>query len=111
MTRAADLLPGAVTELLPANVANRRANWIEVARTDVADVRRSWVLWTLYGTFAVMVLLAGMSHVLLSPNPSRIPFNWGLGSITGLVIRWFVPLSALVVGAVAVVGEREARSL
>lgn len=109
MTRVGNLLPDAIAGPLPDRVTNRRANWFEVARKDLADARQSWLLSGLGGLFVALV--AGMGFVVVSAERVEIGFALGLSSITVYVIRWFVPLTALVVGSLAVVGEREAGSL
>lgn len=111
MTRIADLVPGVFADRLPASVATHRANWIEVARTDLADARRSWLLWALGVVFALVVLLIPWHLVVLFPDEfSEIPFKIGVGNL-GSWISLLIPLVALLVGAVAVAGEREAGSL
>lgn len=111
MTRVGDLLPGALSELLPACVTARRANWIEVARADLADARRSWLLWAFGGAFALVMLLIPLHVVLVFQEDfSELPFWFGVANL-GSWISWLIPLAALLVGCTAVVGEREAGSL
>lgn len=111
MTRVGDVLPVALVGLLPETVIDRRVNWVEVARTDLADARRSWVLWTLGGAFAVLMLLAPLYPLFtFRGDPSELSFFWG-PALLSLVIWLLAPLAALLVGAAAVVGEHEAGRL
>lgn len=111
MTRVGDLLAGPLAKRLPESVANHRASWIEVARTDVAKVRRSWMLWTLGGAFALLMLLAPLYPLLtFRGDPAEMPRLLGPWFLS-LVIWLLAPLAALLIGAVAVVGEREAERL
>lgn len=108
MTRVGNLLPETFARLLPEAVITRRVNWIEVARKDLTDARRSWLLWTLCGLFIVLLLLLLIPHVVLV-GPG-ISFGLALAPVV-FGTRFLVPLTGLVVGAMAVVGEREARSI
>jgi ABC-2 type transport system permease protein len=114
MTRVADLLPEKPAKLLPEEVATRRANWLEVARKDVADAGRSWLLYSLCGLFVAVLLVAATIHVLDPPviDGREVTLDFGLGLDPVVwVVRWFVPLTALIVGHGSVVGERETGSL
>lgn len=111
MTRVGGILPEVMLKLFPASVISRRANWSEVARVDLEDVRRSWVLWTLGGAFAVLMLLAPLRPMLTFPgSPADVPVFFGIVSLN-TVIWLLAPLAGLLVGATAVVAEREAGSL
>ena len=104
-------MPDALGERLPPSLANRRVNWIEVARKDLTEARHSWLLWTLSGVFTVGLLLASLYPIIVfSAGTSELASAMGFAPLDS-AIRWSVPLIALVVGAVAVVDERKARTL
>lgn len=111
MIRVGDLLPRTLADLLPDETTARRANWIEVARVDVAKARRSPLLWGLCGLFPVLPLLF-LSYLLVfvAPPDADFPFRIAV-MVTSYITQLFVPLIGLVVGATAVVGERETGSL
>lgn len=111
MTRVRTVLPGAIANRLPAKVATHRVNWIEVARTDCVKVRKSWLLPVLLGSFLTMLLFAPMIPVL-HPMIGDQELRVGVGIMTMVwVIRWLVPLTALIVGSMAVVSDREEGNL
>lgn len=111
MTRLGTVIPKTLVGPLPEGVTAHRINWIEVARKDIADARRSWMLWTLGGLFAVLLLAAPWHPVLvLQERPSELPNVIWIAPVI-IVSRWAIPLTALVVGYGAIVGERETGSL
>ena len=110
MTRVGNLLPRTLADLLPDGITARRANWIEVARIDVAGAHRSSLLWGLCGLFSVSSLMY-LSYLVFIVAPEYDgPFRIAVMA-TSRITQWLVPLIGLVVGATAVVGERETGSL
>lgn len=96
-----------------------RHNWLAVARKDVADAGRSWLLYALAGVlmgiFAVIVF--GLMIQYDPPTPPGEPappaephVRDAYGSVLTLTSP-LVPLIALAVGYLAVAGEREAGTL
>lgn len=97
-----------------------RRNWLAVARRDAADATRSWLLYALTGLlvamFGVLVFGYGLTYEPPlqppdEPPPPDTPHTvraFGQVASTGAIL---VPLVALVVGYLAVAGEREAGSL
>ena len=111
MTRVADLLPKTLATVLSERVLNRRANWIEVARMDLANARRSSMLWALSGVLGLLMLLFPLLRLLLVQiDPTELPADFGVEAL-GVVIWLLGPLAGLIVGSMAVVGEKEAGSL
>lgn len=111
MTRIRDTLPGPLADLLPVGVSTRRANWIEVARMDCAHGIRSWALWTLCGIFISLLILIQVETLIFFIYRDVTPPAFVAFGSMSLVTRWFVPLAALLSGALAVSGERDAGSL
>jgi ABC-2 type transport system permease protein len=97
-----------------------RRNWLAVARKDVADASRSWMLYVLaallVAMFGLLVFGEGLTYepreTARTPNPPDTPHA---SLAFGDIARWggipLVPLVALVVGYLAIAGEREGGSL
>ncbi|WP_135821624.1 ABC transporter permease subunit [Halostella litorea] len=78
-----------------------------VARKDFEDALRSRMLWSLTG---LLVLLVGIAYVAV--------WNWGhdtaaeeMVGLLALPLQVLVPISALIVGYMSVVGERRSGSI
>lgn len=82
-------------------------SWHLVARKEVASATRSRVLWSLLGLFVVVLPGVAIGYVLISRRPV-------VGTLLVYFVtlsKWLVPITALVVGYGAIVGEREAGTL
>ena len=108
MTRVGNLFPDRLADRVPASIATRRINWVEVARMDLANARRSSMLWTLGGAFGLLMLLVPLLPILLyQVDPTEIPL-WLGAEMLSFLMWLLISLIALLVGCMAVVSEREA---
>jgi len=81
--------------------------WLHVARKDFADAVRSKMFWALS---VVMLLLASVGMYVPQAVESEPSATDGVAVLTG-VMTVVVPIIALVVGYMAIVGERQTGSL
>lgn len=92
-----------------------RHNWLAVARKEVADASRSWLLYVLAGlllaVFTVVVVGEGLTYDPAGPMPDTPHTSFVFSRIWLYAGVLLVPLVSLVVGYLAVAGEREAGSL
>lgn len=84
--------------------------WRDVARKDFEDAARSRLLWGLIGVFVAFLTMALLSAEQLFPEPVTVDAARALSGVA-MLAQLFVPGVALVVGYMAVVGERRSGSL
>lgn len=81
--------------------------WRIVARKELADAARSRSLWLLTGLFVVALSGVAIGYVVIASRPV-------VGTLLVYFVtlsKWLVPITALVAGYGAIVGEREGRTL
>jgi ABC-2 type transport system permease protein len=116
--RISDVLPAAVAAWVPARVGRHRLAWLAVARKDIADAGRSWLLYALAATFLAFMGLGAATPPIQFSSASaemaeRLP-PLGVALAIDIMItplEALVPLTALVVGYRSIIGEQEQRSL
>lgn len=83
-----------------------------MARKDFDDAIRSKAVWLVSGIFALLSILATyqVSRVVTDQIPAKFASQLVLVSLTA-PIAWIVPIIALIVGYMSVVGERRSGSL
>lgn len=83
--------------------------WQQVARKDFEDTIRSWMLWSILGVFiALMVIITAGANAGSEGAPEFAEF---VNFFTTLGGELLIPLTALIVGYLAITGERESGSL
>lgn len=82
-------------------------SWLLVARKDFRDAVRSRSLIALLGLFVVALVSVVVGHRLLVARPTA----GGLLAALVTLTKWLVPVTALVAGYNAVVGERTGNTL
>ncbi|MGQ3413091.1 ABC transporter permease subunit [Natrinema sp. LN54] len=82
--------------------------WVAIARKDFEDVVRSRMVWGIIGIFLVLmgIVTVGASSQIEDPAATDVIFFF-----TNVGGQLFVPIIALVVGYMAIVGERQSGSL
>jgi ABC-2 type transport system permease protein len=109
------VVPTSVAARLPARVGNHRLAWLAVARKDVADAGRSWLLYALAATFlAFMGLGAATPPIELASAENLPPVELDESLAIDILIQplvALVPLTALVVAYRSIIGEDEQGSL
>jgi len=84
-------------------------SWRAVARKDFEDVIRSWLLWSIVGVFLVLM---GIISVAASAQGLADADATGLYNLfNAFGAQLLVPVTALVVGYMAITAERESGSL
>lgn len=118
MRRLRDVVPASVARWLPARLGAHRLAWLAVARKDVADASRSWLLYALAATFVAFMglgaavpplefrSLSGEMAAQLPPLDVALAVDILVQPLQPLVL-----LTALVVAYRSIVGEAEQRSL
>lgn len=86
------------------------ATWRDVARKDFEDAVRSRLLWGLTAVFVAFLTMALLSAEQLFPDTVAVDAAKALAGVA-MLGQLFVPGIALVVGYMAVVGERQSGSL
>lgn len=86
------------------------ATWSDVARKDVADAVRSRMLWGIVGIFVTLMGLLLVIAPVTLPIEGEITAERALAFVTE-VAQLFVPVVALIVSYMAIVGERRNGSL
>ncbi|MFT4892070.1 MAG: ABC-2 type transport system permease protein [Halobacteriales archaeon] len=86
------------------------ATWRDVARKDFEDAVRSRLLWGLTAVFIAFLSMALLSAEQLFPETATVDAAKALAGVA-MLGQLFVPGIALVVGYIAVVGERRSGSL
>lgn len=81
--------------------------WTDVARKDFADAVRSKMFWALSG---LMILFAGIGLYIPEATRSNATVSDGVANLSG-VMGLFIPIVAIVVGYMSIVGERETGSV
>lgn len=84
-------------------------SWRSVATKDFEDVVRSWMLWAILGVFTVMMGIVAVG--LLSGGTGDTSAKQVYGLFHTLGGEFLIPLTALVVGYMAITGERESGGL
>lgn len=82
-------------------------NWRVVAAKDFRDAVRTRSLWALSALFVAVLAGVTIGFTLVARRPS-FP---GLLTFLSALVVWLVPITALVVGYKAIVGERETGTL
>ncbi|QCS42669.1 ABC transporter permease subunit [Natrinema versiforme] len=82
--------------------------WVAIARKDFEDIVRSRMIWGIIGIFLVLmgIVTVGASSQIEDPAATDVIFFF-----TNVGGQLFVPIIALVVGYMAIVGERQSGSL
>ena len=81
--------------------------WTDVAQKDFADAVRSKMFWALSG---LMILFAGIGLYIPEATGSDATVSDGVGILSS-VMGVFIPIVAIVVGYMSIVGERETGSV
>lgn len=82
--------------------------WVHVARKDFADAVRSKMFWALS---IIILLLAYLGmYIPRAVDGSEATVSDGVGVLSG-VMAFLIPIVALVVGYMAIVGERQTGSI
>jgi ABC-2 type transport system permease protein len=81
--------------------------WTHVAQKDFADAVRSKMFWALSG---LMILFATIGLYIPEAAGSDATVSDGIGALSG-VMALFIPIVAIVVGYMSIVGERETGSV
>lgn len=84
--------------------------WRDVAQKDFEDAIRSKVLWGLIAVFVAFLVMALVSAEQLFPEPVTVDAAKALSGVA-MLAQLFIPGVALMVGYMAVVGERRSGSL
>ncbi|WP_246984971.1 ABC transporter permease subunit [Halorientalis marina] len=86
--------------------------WRAVARKDFADAVRSRSLWTVAGIFVVASVAAALVYALVTLRTRASPDSIvRLAGLLHLIAGVLVPVTALLTGYRAIVGERESGSI
>jgi len=86
--------------------------WRAVARKDFADAVRSRSLWTVAGTFVFASVAAALVYALVALQSSASSQSIArLAGLLHLIAGVLVPVTALLTGYRAIVGERETGSI
>ncbi|ELY63963.1 ABC transporter permease subunit [Natrinema versiforme] len=82
--------------------------WVAIARKDFEDVVRSRMVWGIIGVFLVLmgIVTLGASSQIEDPAATDV-----ISFFTNVGGQLFVPIIALVVGYMAIAGERQSGSL
>ncbi|SNZ13495.1 ABC-2 type transport system permease protein [Natronoarchaeum philippinense] len=84
-------------------------SWQLVARKDFEDTIRSKMIWSIVGVFVLLMGIVGVGTTAGgSGDPSAVDV---IGLFVSLAGNLLIPVTALVVGYMAVVGERQSGSL
>ena len=84
-------------------------SWQLVARKDFEDAIRSWMLWAIIGVFVtLMVIVTAGANANTEGAPEFAEF---VNFFTTLGGELLIPLTALMVGYLAITGERQSGSL
>lgn len=86
------------------------ATWIAVARKDIEDAARSKLLWGISAVFVAFLLMALPVAEQLFPETTAVTPAKALSGVA-MLAQLFVPGIALVVGYMAIAGERRSGSL
>lgn len=86
------------------------ATWQSIARKDVEDAVRSRVVWGLIAVFVAFLVMSLLSAEELFPEGIVVDSPKLLAGVA-MLAQLFIPGVALVVGYMAVVGERQSGSL
>lgn len=84
-------------------------SWRAVARKDFEDVIRSWLLWSIVGVFLVLMGIVGIAANAQGIADGETSGLYSLFNALGAQL--LVPVTALVVGYMAITAERESGSL
>lgn len=84
--------------------------WRDVARKDFEDAIRSKLLWGLIAVFVAFLVMALISAEQLFPERVTVDAPKALSGVA-MLAQLFIPGVALIVGYMAVVGERRSGSL
>lgn len=84
-------------------------SWQAVASKDFEDVIRSWMLWAIVGVFTLMMGIIAVGIVSGGTGDTSDTEVYRLFSILGG--EFLIPLTSLVVGYMAITGERESGGL
>ncbi len=86
------------------------ATWVDIARKDFEDATRSKVLWGLIATFVAFLVMTMLSADELVQGVEEVTVDLALAGV-GTLAQLFIPGVAVVVGYLAITGERRAGSL
>lgn len=81
-----------------------------VARKDFEDVIRSWLLWAVLGVFVMMMVVTAIG-MQTSDSPEEAGTEIVYDMFHTLGGEFLLPLTALMVGYMAIVGERQSGTL
>jgi ABC-2 type transport system permease protein len=84
-------------------------SWQAVASKDFEDVIRSWMLWAIVGVFTLMMGIIAVGIVSGGTSDASAEQVYRLFSTLGG--EFLIPLTSLVVGYMAITGERESGGL
>ena len=85
-------------------------SWVDVARKDFEDAVRSTVLWGITALFVAFLVMSLLSAEELFPETVTVDTPKVLAGVA-MLAQLFIPGVALVVGYMAVAGERHSGSL